>query len=233
MTHPNFIRYIFRILGASGILLSGSLCGLGLTAQSAQANSDFSNQSIYFDRDTVVEFEFIQSHGAYQSVFGMINQTTGEETIIFQETQPYDGYGVLRQTSSNPSENDTGSNIDFVGTFGETVVAGRDLSVVRTSGKPDGQVVEVPFRANHRYTFFLKTFRDDGSLKTQSLSTEAFLSLDGSLNGGTRSRDSFGRPITGTSLAWEDGGTISNDEDHDDFVVEAGGFAFDPCPDVN
>lgn len=214
-------------------LLSASLFGLGLIPKAAQANSNFSNQSINFDRDTVVEFEFIQSHGSYQSVFGMINQTTGQETIIFQETQPYDGYGEIQQTSSNPRENDTGSNVDFVGTFGETVVQGSDLTVVKISGKPDGQVVEVPFRANQEYTFFLKTFRSDGSLKSQSFSTQEFLNLDGSLNGGNRNRDNYGRTITGTSLAWEDGGRISNDEDHDDFVVEAGGFDFDPCPDVN
>lgn len=228
MVNTNFINRTVCL----GFLLSGGLLGLGLTPKSAQANTDFSNQSIYFDRDTVVEFEFIQSHGSYQSVFGMVNQTTGKETIIFEETQPYDGYGSGEQTSSNPRENDTGSNIDFVGTFGETVIQGSDLIAVKTSGKPDGQVVEVPFRANQQYTFFLKTFRSDGSLKSQSFSTQDFLSLDGSLNGGSRNRDDYGRPIIGTSLAWEDGGTISNDEDHDDFVVEAGGFVFDPCPDV-
>ena len=132
-------------------------------------------------------------------------------------------------------QHDTGSTQDFVGTFGKTVTPGIGLKAVPTFGKPDGQVVEVPFNANNQYVFFLDVFDEQGNFVNQFLSTTNAVNFDGNLQGGP-GRDSYSRSIIGTSLLWEDGGrreSRGDDFDYDDFVVEAGGFLFDPCPDVN
>lgn len=214
-------------------MLGIGVVSLSLMPSQAQANTNFNGQSIRFDQNTIVEFEFVQSHGSYRTVFGMINQTTGAKTVIFQENQPYDDY-QFTDYAPNPMQHDTGSNQDFVGTFGKTVTPGIGLKAVPTFGRPDGQVVEVPFNANHQYVFFLDVFDEQGTFVNQLLSTSNAANFDGSLQGG-QGRDSYRRSITGTSLLWEDGGRIESgdDLDYDDFVVEAGGFLFDPCPDVN
>jgi len=63
-------------------------------ATSVQAQDIFDNRAVQFPEDTIVEFEFLQSHGSYQAAFGVRNETTGEETILFQEVKPYDAFGT-------------------------------------------------------------------------------------------------------------------------------------------
>ncbi|AFY40204.1 hypothetical protein Lepto7376_4074 [[Leptolyngbya] sp. PCC 7376] len=227
------VRQPFVLTKISNVVLGVSLCALGLMPLRAQANTNFDSQSISFNKNTIVEFEFVQSHGSYRTVFGMINQTTGTKTVIFQENQPYDDY-QFAEYAPNPMQHDTGSNKDYVGTFGKTVTPGIGINAVKTFGKPDGQVVEVPFQANHQYVFFLDVYDEQGNFVNQFLSTQNAANFDGNLQGG-QGRDSYSRSITGISLLWEDGGRRESveDFDYDDFVVEAGGFLFDPCPDVN
>lgn len=229
-----FIRRTSHLKNVSRLLLSCSLLALGLVPTKAQANTTFNSRGISFDQDTIVEFEFIQSHGSYRTVFGMINQTTGEKQVIFQENQPYDDY-EFQEYSPNVGKHDTGSTQDYVGTFGKTVTSGTGLVAVKAFGKPNGQVVEVPFEANHQYVFFLDVFNENGQFINQFLSTQSATNFDGNLEGGSGGRNGYGNRITGVSMLWEDGGRLESggDFDFDDFVVEAGGFLFDPCPDVN
>ena len=51
----------------------------GSLVQSASAAEQFNNQSIQFDRDTIIEFEFQGSNNAAQSTFGVVNLATGEK----------------------------------------------------------------------------------------------------------------------------------------------------------
>jgi hypothetical protein len=230
-----FCKLFKKSLSYRNLLLACGLLSLCFLSTEAQANTNFSDQGISFDQDTIVEFEFIQSHGSYRTVFGMINRTTGKPMVIFQENQPYDNYGVA-EYASNSGDHDTGSTQeDYVGTFGKTVTPGVGLKPVKSFGKPDGQILEVPFQANHQYVFFLDVYNERGEFVTQFLSTESAANFDGNIEGG-RGRDSFGRAATGIALLWDDGGRVEStgmDFDFDDFVVEAGGFLFDPCPDVN
>ena len=48
----------------------------------AAAVEEFSNGGIRFDVDTVIEFEFLESNGSYQSVFGIVNLETGDLQIL-------------------------------------------------------------------------------------------------------------------------------------------------------
>jgi hypothetical protein len=84
-------------LSKFGKLLMG--CGaiataaFGAMAQSASAAEQFNNQAVQFDRDTIVEFQFLSSNNAAQSTFGVLNLTTGEKTALISETRAADKPG--------------------------------------------------------------------------------------------------------------------------------------------
>jgi hypothetical protein len=81
-------------LSKFGKLLIG--CGaiataaFGTMVQSASAAEQFNNQAVQFDRDTIVEFQFLSSNNAAQSTFGVLNLTTGEKTPLISETRATD-----------------------------------------------------------------------------------------------------------------------------------------------
>ncbi len=62
-------------------------------AQSASAAEQFNEQNIQFDRDTIIEFEFLRSNNAAQSTFGVVNLATGEKTPLIGETRAQDKPG--------------------------------------------------------------------------------------------------------------------------------------------
>jgi hypothetical protein len=84
-------------LSKFGKLLMG--CGaiataaVGTLVQSASAAEQFNNQAVQFDRDTIVEFQFLSSNNAAQSTFGVLNLTTGEKTALISETRAADKPG--------------------------------------------------------------------------------------------------------------------------------------------
>jgi hypothetical protein len=61
--------------------------------QSASAAEQFNEQNIQFDRDTVIEFEFLRSNNVAQSTFGVVNLSTGEKTPLVAETRAADKPG--------------------------------------------------------------------------------------------------------------------------------------------
>jgi hypothetical protein len=67
--------------------------------QSASAAEQFNEQNIQFDRDTVIEFEFLRSNNLALSTFGVVNLSTGEKTPLVGETRATD----------KPGKNYTGS----------------------------------------------------------------------------------------------------------------------------
>ena len=71
-----------------------AIAGL-VSAAPAQAFS-FNNSGISFNEDTTVNFDFLESHGWFESNFGVID-STGKQTVLFAETKRSDGSGPDNQ----------------------------------------------------------------------------------------------------------------------------------------
>lgn len=188
-------------------LLLASLFGSLLTAP-VRAQETFDRTGIRFDVDTIVEFEFIESHGAYQSTFGVVNLDTGEKTPLIQEIKPSD----TPQNAEVPSDykDDIGRAADFLGSVGNTVTQ---------------PLAEFNFRANVPYAFYLESFLNGKS-------EDIFYSVD-TQNPNNTQRVRFDSAIDrlssgGVTLNWDDTGSLlvmvpEEDRDFDDFLVRAGG----------
>ncbi|VEP12225.1 conserved hypothetical protein [Hyella patelloides LEGE 07179] len=133
----------------------GTIGFLNVLSQSATANDYIGNKGIQFQENTTIEFEFIQSHGAYQSTFGIIdldscqNGVGGEiifescaKTPLLAETKPSDIYETVSRRSTY-EDNLSGSNYDFVGTPGNAVPQ---------------PMVEFTFKTGKRYAFYLESY---------------------------------------------------------------------------
>lgn len=188
-------------------LLLATLLG-GLFTVPAYAQEQFDGNGIQFDVDTVVEFEFLESHGAYQSTFGIVNLQTGEKTPLIQEIKTSD----TPQNVEVPSnyQDDIGRASDFLGSVGNTVTQ---------------PMAEFNFKANTLYAFYLESFLNGKS-------EEIFYSVD-SRNPNNTQRIKFDSAIDrlgngGVMLNWDDTGSLlvkvpDEDRDFDDFLVRAGG----------
>jgi hypothetical protein len=188
-------------------LLLASLLG-GLFAPPSHAQEVFDGRGVQFDVDTVVEFEFMESHGAYQSTFGVVNLQTGEKTPLIQEVKPSD----TPQNVEVPSDfkDDVGRAADFLGSVGNTVTQ---------------PLAEFNFKANTPYAFYLESF-----LNGQS--EAVFYSVD-NRNPDNTQRVKFDSDINrlsggGVVLNWDDTGSLlvmvpDEDRDFDDFLIRAGG----------
>jgi hypothetical protein len=58
--------------------------------QPASAAEQFDAQGVKFDRETIVEFQFLRSNNKAQSTFGVVNLGTGERTPLIAETRATD-----------------------------------------------------------------------------------------------------------------------------------------------
>ncbi len=194
---------------AMGLVTTAAAFGLLSTA--TQAQETFDNRGIRLDVDTIVEFEFLESNGSYQSTFGIVNLETGEKFPIYSEVRGSD----VPQTVNQPSDyqDDTGirNRDDFQGTPGVTVPQ---------------PLEEFRFAANTDYSFYLES-----SFNGQPAGT---LYSTSSQNAGGRQYARFEGPIEdviegGLLLRWEDSGSLlvgeaSTDYDYDDFIVRIGGY---------
>lgn len=174
----------------------------------AQANERFNNDTIQFEVDTIVEFEFVESHGAYQSTFGVVNLATGEKTPLISEARPSD----RPQNPEAPStyRTDAGQSNDFLGTPGNAVPQ---------------PLAEFQFKANVPYAFYLESFYNGQS-------AGIFYSSDRRNPEGTQrirfDGDTPNLGEGGVTLRWDDTGSLlvmrpEEDQDFDDFLVRAGG----------
>jgi hypothetical protein len=184
-----------------------SLClGLGfvLTCVNPVFADNFDNQTIEFNEDTSVEFEFVESRGAYQSTFGVINLATGEKTPLLREVKPSDN----NETTSSKQR-------DFIGTPGNAV---------------PNAFADFTFKAKTPYSLYLESSlkgKDAGIVYSAN-------NINKAGNQQARLGDNFsglenGR---GVKVNWDDTGSLlvkpsKNDTDFDDFVIIAGGFK--PC----
>jgi hypothetical protein len=87
MTQISKFRNLLLGCGAIAAAAFGSL------GQFASAAEQFNNQTVQFDRDTIIEFEFKGSNNAAQSTFGVLNLATGEKTPLISEARAQDKPG--------------------------------------------------------------------------------------------------------------------------------------------
>lgn len=185
---------------------------LGLLVTPVKSQEIFGEEGIKFAVDTIVEFEFVESHGAYQSTFGVINLQTGQKSEIFKEIKGSDNEQALEVPSDYVD--DSGRNADFAGTPGNTVPYPK---------------TEFYFQANTPYAFYLQSSingRDAGTLYSVE-------SLNPTNNQQARFRGSFVNLSNGgVIIRWDDTGSKlvrrdREDTDFDDFIVIMGGGQ--PC----
>lgn len=188
-----------------GIGLGWLVSSVALPARAADLS--IGNEGIRVNKDTTLETNFVESHGAYQSTFGVINLTTKEKTPLLVEMKPADASSSIFQPSSKVP--DLGTPKDFLGTPGNAVP------------QPRGTYT---FKPNNEYVFYLEsTFngRPTGVLySTDRLNPnqERQVSFQGNLN----SLCSTG----GMTVGWDDTGSriVRNrdqqDRDFDDFIVK-------------
>ena len=90
MTQISTVRKLIIGCGAIATTVFGSL------VQSASAAEQFTNQTVQFDRDTIIEFQFLGSNNAAQSTFGVLNLATGEKVPLISEARAQDRPGKNR-----------------------------------------------------------------------------------------------------------------------------------------
>ena len=123
---------------AIGVLVSW-LAG-NFSTQAIAADMAIGNGGIKFNRDTTLEPSFLESHGAYQSTFGVINLDTKEKTPLLVEVKPADTSAPVGRPSTR--KNDLDTLFDFAGTPGKTVPQ---------------PISKFTFRANNNYVFYLES----------------------------------------------------------------------------
>ena len=145
-------------IASLGISL-GTLGLLNIFAQPATAQDYVGNRGIQFKEDTTIEFEFIVSHGAYQSTFGVIDlescSKTPDGAIIFDscqktplisEVKPSDNYQNVYEPSTYKDDVKESLTYDFLGTPGNAV--------------PE-PMAEFTFKAGKNYVFYLESEFDN------------------------------------------------------------------------
>jgi hypothetical protein len=182
----------------------GMIAGAAIAtfSQSAKAVEDFNNNFIRFEKDVAVEFEFVESRGAYQSTFGVINLVSGEKTPLLAEVKSSDDNALTSPRSR-----------DFLGTPGNTVPQ---------------PLTEFTFKAGQPYAFYLDSTYQGREAGTVYSSNNR--NLGGQLQ--SRMGDMGGLANQGLKIEWDDTGSVlsrRNDLDFNDFQVIAGGNASLGC----
>jgi hypothetical protein len=203
-------RFLLRSI-ALGVAIVTGIGSPGLQAYAAAVS--LGNGGILFDQDTTLESEFVESHGAYQSTFGVLNLDSGEKTPLLIETRPSDRSASIFNPSSKV--NDVESVRDFKGSPGVTVTQA---------------IAKYTFKARQNYVFYLESTyngRPTGIVYSSDL-----------LNPNKEQQVQFtGSPSelcqTGMILSWDDTGARlvrarkQQDRDFDDFIVRVRDTA---CP---
>jgi hypothetical protein len=82
-------RFRKLLIGCGAI----ATAAFGTMVQSASAAEEFNNKTVQFDRDTIVEFQFLRSNNSAQSTFGVLNLATNEKTPLISEARAQDKPG--------------------------------------------------------------------------------------------------------------------------------------------
>ena len=177
-----------------------------------QSQEFFDNSGVLFTKNTVVQFKFVRSYGAYQSIFGVRNETTGQETDLIGEVQPSDlSPSQFEQALNRPSDGLTDNPNDFQGTLGNAV--------------PLPGTAQFIFKAGNRYSFYLKSqFKGRNVGVVYSTDAKNFAGNQQAKFIGGFSALANG----GVTIRWDDTNSQiprvnQNDNDFDDFIIKAGG----------
>lgn len=177
-----------------------------------QSQEFFDNSGVLFTKNTVVQFKFVRSYGAYQSVFGIRNETTGVETDLIGEVKASDlSMAQFEQALNKPSDGLTDNPNDFQGTLGNAV--------------PLPGTAQFTFKAGNRYSFYLRSkFRGRDVGVVYSTDAKNFAGNQQAKFVGGFSALANG----GVVIRWDDTNSQiprvnQNDGDFDDFIVRAGG----------
>jgi hypothetical protein len=199
--HFNQRRHSKLALGTTVGWLASSLAIPAYAADMAIGNG-----GVRFNRDTTLETDFVESHGAYQSTFGVLNLDTNEKTPLLVETKSADQPASIFNPSSKT--NHVGTSQDFLGTPQGAVSA------------PAGKYT---FKANTNYVFYLESTykgRPTGTVYSSDVmnpNKERQVTFSGNPTNFCQSN--------GLSLAWDDTGSklvrdrAQQDRDFDDFIV--------------
>jgi len=242
-------NFLVQSARKSNLMLMGVTVGaLGLLSPSAIAQNYFSTENIQFDQDTTIEFEFIESHGAYQSTFGVLDldscQTQAGGEIIFNscdrtalivEAKASDAQDtVARRSTYEDTLTQQSQETDFIGTPGNAVP--RPMSEFKfEAGKRYALYLESSFNGNFAGVVYstallngqgnTQALFEEGSIETAQLVTRQNVPENGQnqyqalINGGVLVRfDDTGSQLVKTDY---------QDVDFDDFVVGIGGYQVD------
>lgn len=214
-------RKNYRATGVQLLLGAIAAIAIGTSATTVKAQN-IPSQGIRYNEETVVEFEFRESHGYYKSTFGVINLATRETTDLITEIKPFDDYSdASRLDNASSGNNDSGTSRDFLGTPGNSV--------------PD-PIQKFTFQANTPYAFYLKVYTPQDRLVTTLYSTRfeelSSISTPDSANSSGGLSDGVVGDRKGVRISWDDTGLPrpGRDRDYDDFIVEAGGFLVTGVP---
>ena len=189
----------------------------------AQAASMFNNEGIFFEEETTVEFEFLQSNGWWRADFGVINRDTEVKNILLSEDLHVDpGSGWHNDNKGTPgiAVKNTSNSFTFEAHTNYTLF----LESVNKDGTPD-----TPYNTQYSTTALNPTWYNNGT-GTGSNNNGTFdvtendydSSIDGTILSGQQ-RALFKGDLLDDSLVkilFEDNTTWGNN-DFDDFVVKA------------
>jgi hypothetical protein len=174
-----------------------------------RAATMINNSGLQFDQDTTLDSNFIESHGAYQSTFGVMEVDTKKKIPLIVETKAADTVESIFKPSS--FRNHTGTNTDFRGTPSNAVA------------NPTGRFT---FKGNKRYVLYLESSfngRPTGILYSENV-LNPNQEQQVKFTGGASDLCS-----SGVMVNWDDTGSklVRNrgqqDRDFDDFIVQLKG----------
>lgn len=142
------LTYAASLLGAT---LAVSTLAPTAHAGSLRAGEKFGTNGILFETDTTVDFEFLRTHGKYQSSLKLFEVTSDGfnlATTLFEETKSAD----------DPS---LGQSADWIGTCGNTVMPGADSCTA-----------SYLFKAGMEYTLGLDSGSDGIVYSTSDFNTD-------------------------------------------------------------
>jgi hypothetical protein len=144
------------------------------------AAEEFNAQNIKFDRDSIVEFQFLKSNNAAKSTFGVINLATNEKTPLISESKAFDTT-AKKGKKAKKSQN-------YIGTAGKAV------------RKP---FAEFTFKANTPYALYLESSGGKGTTTVYSNSS------NGAPASAQFDSDVTGLGSQGVKIGWNDGASVS------------------------
>lgn len=207
-----------KTLRQTAVAIGVTACATVLQASAslAQVPAELvGNAGIRFEVPTIIEFEFLESNGAYQSTFGVINLNTGEKTPLIAEAKPSDSFQDVNQPSRYTDNRGLDNRRDFIGTPGNTVPQ---------------PLAEFTFQPNTPYAFYLEsTLQGQPAGTLYSTDVQNSNSIQQTVFEGTFTKLSQG----GLVIRWDDTGSQlvraeQQDRDFDDFIVILGGY--EVCP---